>query len=106
MHHSVLRVRSTAMDTVMDRMAGGISVRFRPERRIAERRHEMRMNMQRRMRCDHDTLLLRIVRDAQRFGEAGGASRVELHEADRAGVDEVANRVAMPFAFAMRQRDR
>src|SRR5947209_8002721 len=44
--------------------------------------------------------------DAERLGEAGGASRVELHIADAAGDDEIANREAGHLALTVRQGDR
>src|SRR5271154_5000300 len=105
MRHPVPHLGTATMNTVVDWMATVIADRFGTERGVAERGYQMRVDVQRRMRRNHHATLLRIVRDAQRLGEAGGAGRIKLHEADRAGIDEVADRVAMPFAFAMRQRN-
>ena len=58
------------------------------------------------MRRDHHAVLFRVVRDTKRLREAGSPRRIELDEPDRAGIDEVAYGEAVPFAFAMRQRDR
>ena len=101
-----LHFGAAAKDAVLDRMAGGIAKGFHAERRVSERGDQVAVKVPGGVRRDRHALLFRVVRDAQRFGEAGGARGVELHETDGPGIDEIADRVAMPFALAVRQRDR
>ena len=55
---------------MMDRVAVWIADQFRTESRVAKRRCQVRVDVQRRVRRDYHALLLSVVRNAQRFGEA------------------------------------
>ena len=105
-HHAIPDLGPTAIDRVVERMAARIAMQLRGERRVAERRDQMPVQMPHRMRRDQHALLFGIMRDPQQFGEPGMPRGIELHVADRAGVDEIAHRVAVPLPLAVRQRNR
>ena len=104
-HHAIADLGPAAVNRVVQRVAGRVAVRFSGERGIAERRDQMSVQMPHRMRCDQHAFLFGIVRDPQRFGESGMPRGIELHVTDRAGVDEIADGVAVPLPLAVRQRN-
>src|ERR1700722_12015907 len=61
---------TTAIDVVVDWVAGRVSHRFGGESGIAKRRDQVAVDMRHGVRRDGNALLLRVVRYAQRFGEA------------------------------------
>src|SRR5262245_9433323 len=90
---------------VRQRVPRRIAVRFHAEATARQRRDEMRVQLGRGVRRDHDRVLLGQRRHAQPLGEPRGARAVELHVADRAAGNEVAHREARQFALAVRKRN-
>jgi hypothetical protein len=84
-------------------VARRIAVRFHAEAAARQGRDEMRVQLGRGVRRDHDRVLLGQRGDAQALGETRSARAVELHVADRAGGDEVAHREAGELALAVRE---
>src|SRR5262245_23227518 len=82
-----------------------IPVRFHAEAAARQRRDEMRVQLRCGVRRDHDRVLLVQRRHAQSLGEPGGTRAVELHVADRAAGNEVADREARQLALPVRKRN-
>ena len=104
-HHAIANLGPAAVNGVVQWVAGRIAMRFRGERGVAERRDQMAVQMAHRMRCDQHALLFRKMRDPQRFREPRMPRGIELNIADRAGVDEIADGVAVPLPLPVRQRN-
>ena len=90
-------------DAVVDGMEAFVADGLGAVGRIAEGGSDVRLEVSGGVRRDQHALRLRVPADAQRLAESSVAGAVELHVADRPGVDELADRVAMPFPLAMRQ---
>jgi len=103
---TVAQLRVLAEETEGQRIGLRSAVGFDAKDAARQRENQMTMQLRRGMRRDHRAVLLRQLRDAQRFGETGGARRVELDVTDAALDDKVAYREAGQFTLAVRQRDR
>src|SRR5262249_40640426 len=102
MDHPIAHSWTLGIETVLDRMALGIPVRFHREGTGAERRDEMAVNVGGSMgRNDHAVLFCQRG-NAQRFGEAGVPCGIELHKANGARGNEITHGETMPFSLPMR----
>ena len=80
-------------------------MRFHAEAAARQGRDEMRVQLGRGVRRNHDRVLLGQRRHAQPLGEPRGTRAVELHVADRAAGNEVAHRETRQLALAVRKRN-
>src|ERR1700730_7585000 len=103
---TVAQLRVLAEETEGQRIGLRSAVGFDAKDAARQRENQMTMQLRRGMRRDHRAVLRRQLRDAQRFGETGGARRVELDVTDAALDNKVAYREAGQFTLAVRQRDR
>ncbi len=106
MDHAMTHGWTLSVQTVLDRMALRVPVRFYRKGTGAERRDQVAMNMGGRMGRNDHTMLFCQRGNAQRFSEAGVPRGIELHEANGAGGNEIAHGEAMPLPLPVRQRDR
>src|SRR5262245_2863028 len=106
MDHTVAYFCAGAVYAMLDRMALGVAVRFHAKGAGAESRHYMGMDMRSCVRRDGYPVLLGHMGDTQRLREPSMPGGIELHEANGARRDEIADGEAGPFSFPMCQRDR
>ena len=84
MDHTITHGWSRGIQTVLDRMALGIPVRFHRKGTGTERRNEMAVNVGGSMGCNDHTVLFCQRGDAQRFSKAGMPCGIELYKANGA----------------------
>jgi len=84
MDHTIAHGWTRGIQTVLDRMALGIPVRFHRKGTGTERRDEMAVNVGRSMRRNDHAMLFCQRGNAQGFGEAGVSCGIELHKANGA----------------------
>src|SRR5262245_38519202 len=84
MDHTITYGWSRGIQTVLDRMAFGIPVRFHCKGTGTERRNEMAVNVGGSMGGNDHAVLFCQRGDTQRFSEAGVPCGIELHKANGA----------------------
>src|SRR5262245_24267481 len=83
-NEAVAGLGAADQQVVRQRVPRRIAVRFHAVAAARQSRDEMRVQLGRSVRRDHDRVLLGQRRHAQPLGEPRGARAVELHVADRA----------------------
>ena len=80
MHHAVANFDGLAVKPMLNGMPVMAAMGFGTKRRVAKRRHQMRMKLGRGMRSDQNALLFGQMGDAQGFSEPSMARRIKLNK--------------------------
>src|SRR5258706_11166232 len=105
-HVTVLDLRAVEIHALPDRIAIVRTMRLDREAGARECRNEMAVQFRRMVRRNHYAMLVGHMRDAQRFGKAGVARRIELDVTYAADGHEIARAKTRQLALAVRKRDR
>jgi len=103
MQKTIAKLRTSAVEIVMNRVSIRIAVRLRSKSLIPESCDQVRVQMRCGMGRDEHALLLCKVGNAKRFGKARVPSRIKLDKFQGSRSQKISNGKSVPLTLAMRQ---